>query len=114
MNVYPIHADTANKRHWVVRWLRYTGFLEVIAAVGVGMFYAYTMLAPMLAFSFGIDGTVSVVIALILGGFVSFVAGLGISLPAWALSMMIDDLHALRVYNQGYAVTDNRQRDVFQ
>jgi len=110
MNVYPIHTNTADKRHWVVRWLRYTGYLEVIAVVLVGLFYSYNMLTPLLYMAFQIDVTICALIAIILGGFVSFVAGLGISLPCWALSMMIDDLHALRVYSQGYSVTDVRPR----
>ena len=111
MNVFPLHTETANRRHWVVRWLRYTGYLEVVTAVVVGLFYSYNMLAPLIALTFSIDGTVSIVLSLIVGGFVSFVIGLGISLPCWALSMMIDDLHALRVYSQGYVVMDERKMD---
>ena len=109
MNVFPLHKETADKKHWVVRWLRYTGYLEVLAAVIVGVFYSYTILAPMLYEMLQIDSNICILIAVAFGGFVSFVAGLAISLPAWAMSMMIDDLHALRVYGQGYVVMDDRR-----
>lgn len=113
MNILPMNAH-ADKKHWVVRWLRYTGYMEVIAAVVVGLFYSYTMLARLIAFTFGLDITPSTIIALLLGGFVSFVVGLGISLPAWALAMMIDDLHALRLYNSGYVVMDETRKDDYR
>lgn len=109
MNIFPLHKDTADKKHWIVRWLRYTGYLEVIAAVIVGLIYSYNMLTPILYMALRIDATLCAIIALILGGFVSFVAGLAVSLPAWALSLVIDDLHALRIYHQGFVVMDGRQ-----
>lgn len=109
MNIFPLHKDTADKKHWVVRWLRYTGYLEVIAAVIVGLIYTYNLLTPILYMALRIDATLCAIIALVLGGFVSFVAGLAISLPAWAMSMMIDDLHAMRQYMQGYVVMDDRR-----
>ena len=109
MNIFPIHRETAQKRHWVVRWLRYTGYLEVIAAVIVGLIYSYNLLTPILYMALRIDATLCAIIALILGGFVSFVAGLAVSLPAWALSLVIDDLHALRIYHHGFVVMDGRQ-----
>ena len=110
MTIYPIQGANADKKHWVVKWLRYTGYLEVIAAVIAGVFYSFSMLAPLLYMATGLDPSICAVIAVVGGGFVSFVAGLAISLPAWALSMVIDDLHALRLYHQGFAVTD-RQGD---
>ena len=110
MNIFPLHKDTADKKHWVVRWLRYTGYLEVIAVVLVGIVCANNLLVPLLSEAFNITWETARLIAVIPGGFLSFVVGLGISLPCWALSMMIDDLHALRVYNQGYVVMDDRRK----
>lgn len=110
MTIYPIQGASADRRHWVVKWLRYTGYMEVIAAVIVGIFYSYSMLTPMIAMMTGFDAGISLAISLLFGGLISFVAGLAISLPAWALSMVIDDIHALRIYHQGFVVTD-RQGD---
>ena len=109
MNIYPMQGADADKKHWVVKWLRYTGYLEIIAAVLVGIFYAYSLLTPLLYMATGIDPTICAVITVVGGGFISFVAGLAISLPVWALSMVIDDLHALRLYHQGFAVTEWRE-----
>ena len=111
MNVFPIHTDTPASRHWVVRWLRYTGYMEVIAAVILGVYYSAVFLAPRIQFQLNLDMNVCILIAALFGGFIAFVAGLGISLPAWALALVIDDLHALRLYNQGYVITDDRKRD---
>ena len=109
MNIFPLHRDTADKKHWVVRWLRYTGFMEVIAAVIVGLIYSNNIGAPLIAELLNISWETGRLIAVILGGFLSFVAGLAVSLPTWALALVIDDLHALRVYNQGYVVMDGKQ-----
>ena len=109
MNIFPLHRDTADKKHWVVRWLRYTGYLEVIAAVIVGLIYSNNIGAPLIAELLNISWETGRLIAVLLGGFLSFVAGLAISLPTWALALVIDDLHALRVYSQGYVVMDDRR-----
>ena len=109
MNVFPLQAETAKKRHWVVRWLRYYSTFEVILAVLVGLFYSYNMLTPMAIQTTGMDPTLCAVLALIIGGLVSFALGLAISLPFWALALVIDDLHALRLYGQGYVVMDDRR-----
>ena len=110
MTIYPIQGANADRRHWVVKWLRITGYLEVIAAVGFGVFYSFSMLTPMVSMMTGLDPSVALVISLVLGGLLSFALGLAVSLPVWALSMVIDDLHALRIYHQGFAVTE-RQTD---
>ena len=110
MKIYPIQGAVADRKHWIVRWLRYTGYMEVIAAIIVGMMFAYNLLAPLLFTLFG-DRAIATGVALLLGGLGSFLAGLAITLPVWALSMVIDDLHALRLYHQGFSVTDQQHRD---
>lgn len=108
MTVYPIKGAEADRKHWVVRWLRYTGYAEIIAAVAVGLFYAYSMLAPMLFPMLG-DSTAAIIVSLVLGGIGSLLVGLALTLPVWALAMVIDDLHAMRQYMQGFAVSDRRE-----
>ena len=39
MNIFPLHAEEARKRHWVVRTLRYFGYLDAIAGIIVGIVY---------------------------------------------------------------------------
>ena len=104
MNLLPMNKAEAEKKHWIVRWLRYTGFIEVSAAVIIGLFYSFNLLTPLILQIVDIDPTLAAIIAMMLGGFVSFVAGLGITLPVWGLALVIDDLHALRIYAGGYVV----------
>lgn len=107
MKVYPIQGAAADQKHWIVRSLRFTGYLELIAAVVVGMFYAYSLLTPQLFEMTGSDIAAKFG-ALLIGGLGSLAVGLAITMPIWALSMVLDDLHALRVYHQGFSVTDTR------
>ena len=109
MNIFPINAEAAKKRHWVVRWLRAYAIIEVVLAVLVGLAYSYNLLTPMAMQVTGMDPTLCAVLVLILGGLVSFALGLAISLPFWALATVIDDIHALRIYAQGLVVMDGRQ-----
>ena len=108
MNIFPINAEAAKKRHWVVRWLRAYAIIEVVLAVLAGLIYSYNLFTPMVIQSTGMDPTICAVLVLVLGGLVSFAAGLAISLPFWALATVIDDLHALRLYAQGLVVMDDR------
>lgn len=108
MTVYPIKVAAADRKHWVVRWLRYTGYAEIIASVAVGLIYAYSLLTPLL-FELFRDRTTAIALALLTGGVGSLVLGFAITLPVWALSMVIDDLHAMRQYMQGFAISDRRE-----
>ena len=101
--IYPIHAEDAARRHWIVRWLRYTGYFEVIAVVVAGIAYANLYFTPVLWELLRIDHGLCPLIAVLLGALVSFVAGLAVTLPVWGLALVFDDLHALRVYASGYA-----------
>ena len=109
MNIFPINAEAAKKRHWVVRWLRAYAIIEVVLAVLVGLAYSYNLLTPMVIQSTHMDPTICAALALLIGGLVSFALGLAVSLPFWALATVIDDLHALRIYAQGLVVMDGRQ-----
>lgn len=112
MKILPIFKKEADKKHWVVRWLRYYGFFICIAAIIAGVYYGNFYGAMLfggeqnetMAWIYG-------VLSLLIGGFLGFVAGLTISLPCWAISMAIDDMHAMRQYMQGF-VTMGDKRDI--
>ncbi len=109
MNVFPMNRDEAKKKHWVVRWLRNIGYLICIAstiggAVGA-LQYAGAVLPP-------VDGSYAFLIAaltLIFGGLIGLTVGLGISLPYWAISLALDDLHTMRQYMQGFVILGDKQ-----
>lgn len=110
MNIYPINRAEAQNRHWVVRWLRYIGYLicisTTIAGIVFALKYASLILPPVP------DGTAPLVALLvaILGGLLGLTAGLGVSLPYWAVSLALDDLHALRIYAGGYVTVNDERR----
>ena len=113
MNIFPVRRADSEKRHWVVRWLRYNGYIICIAATISGAVLAYNYGAMLFAFMGSsadeILSWVFAIVTLLLGGLVGFVAGLGISLPFWGLALMIDDLHAIRIHSGGYAATDGQK-----
>lgn len=103
MNIIPIHADAANRRHWVVRTLRYFGFLLVILGTIGGTVYARALLTFPVAQALNLSLETAQLITIVLGALLSFSASLLVTLPYWGLALVIDDLHALRIYASGFA-----------
>ena len=104
MNIYPMHADAADRRHWVVRVLRVFGYIDAVAGVLLGIFYGYSMGAMFIMQITGLPATSAVIIGIVVGVLLGLAVGLMIGLPVWALSMLIDDIHALRLYASAYIV----------
>ena len=103
MNIMPMNRPEADRKHWVVRWLRYTGFIIVALSTVAGIYYA-NVYAALLMYSASISlpqWAVSM-IAVVVGGLLGFAGGLALSLPWWGVSMVIDDVHAMRQYMQGF------------
>lgn len=111
MNIFPLHAEEARKRHWVVRTLRYFGYLDAIAGIIVGIVYGNAM-GPLLLAQLGVPFDTAHIIALPLGGLLGFCAGLLVGLPFWGLALIADDLHALRIYASGMVVLEDRQKNL--
>ena len=107
MRIYPVNGIEANNRHWVVRMLRYFGYMWAIGGTIAGAAYGYSLLGLYIAAMLGTSFGVGAVLGVALGGFVGFVGGLVIGLPFWAMALIVDDLHALRIYSSGYFTTDN-------
>lgn len=103
MNIFPIHSDQANRRHWVVRLLRYFGYLVVGAAVLFGLLRGRVLLGLMIEQATGMDMELAAALGTVLGLLGGFLGGMLVSLPLWAMALIADDLHALRVYASGYA-----------
>lgn len=110
MNIMPMNRASADKKHWVVRWLRYDGYFICIVATLLGIYYGnvYGMLL------FGVSSNESMAwlfaaLSIVLGGLAGFVAGLTVSLPCWAISMAIDDMHAMRQYMQGFVMIGDKK-----
>ena len=103
MTIVPIHHDEAQVRHWVVRWLRNIGYAICGLSALYGAFFAVNSSA-VISMSMSVDSLAWLfhLILLLLGGLIGFVVGLAISLPWWGIALVIDDLHAIRLYAAGY------------
>ena len=108
--ISPVYADMAKRRHWIVRWLRYTAFFEVAALTVVGVIMSRQYASILVYDFYGEHSALAETLAVALGGFLSFVAALGVTLPTWALALVIDDLHALRLNSQGYTIQDGARK----
>ena len=114
MNIFPMNKSDADKKHWVVGLLRFNGFLITAGAMISGVFCALAYGNILLGGIFnGAYGNIVPILLAVIGALVGFVAGLILSLPWWAISMVLDDLHAMRQYMQGFVVLDdNRTHEV--
>jgi hypothetical protein len=107
MFILPRNTALAEQPYWVVKWLRYIGFIICAGCLIAGFAYGAFMLAPTAQLSLGFPKGVAVPLATLLAGLLGYMIGLGISLPFWAMSAIMDDLHALRVYASGYVTIDD-------
>ena len=112
MNILPIFDEQAQRKHWVVRWLRNMGHFICFLAGVSGVFGALSLFAPF-ANDMSSQGALIVfdVLVAILGCCVGALAGCIIGLPYWGLAMLLDDLHALRVYASGYYAVQDQEDD---
>lgn len=109
MNILPMNKKEADQKHWVVKWLRIYGYVITTCALLAGMYYGYIyrwMLFVNVDMSFYWLFTL---LALFIGGVIGLAAGLALSLPCWGMAMVIDDLHAMRQYMQGFVVIGDRK-----
>ena len=103
MNILPIYANKAKNEHWVVQCLRGAGYCICIFSSIGGIATALTVLLPF-AQRMGFGGS-SVILNLCfagIGAIVGFLLGLLVGLPFWGLALLLDDVHALRIYASGY------------
>ena len=108
MNILPMNRAEADRRHWVVRMLRYFGYLWAVAGIVSGVVFGNNIVGFYIATTLGSTFEIGSAIGIILGGFLGFVGGLIVGLPFWGLSMLIDDLHAVRQYMQGFVAVKGK------
>lgn len=106
MNVFPMNRE--DQRHWVVRCLRYYGYILTTACLIVGYAAGSAGVAQLLMEATGWPKLLSVALSTLVCGAVGLCAGLLISLPLWAVSMALDDLHAMRQYMRGFVVIGDK------
>lgn len=106
MKLTALYYTEAKRRHWIVRWLRYMGFLIVLAATLAAILYGGNLVTPLVQQMLRTDSNGVAVLVLVLSAILGLAAGLVISLPWWGLSMLLDDLHAIRLQTAAYVSQD--------
>lgn len=108
MNIFPMNRKEADKRHWVVRCLRGYAYLITGLFTVAGFAFGSTWLAQLLLAAVDWPKLLCVALTTFAGGVLGLCLGLLVSLPLWAISMAIDDLHATRLYMQGFVTIGDK------
>lgn len=105
MNIFPLHSYEPKDRPWVIRLLRYMGYLIVFLSAVLGFTMLPRVIAAYLAINIYSAGDLYP-LAEILGGILGLLGGFIISVPYWGLAMLLDDIHAIRVQSSAYVTMD--------
>ena len=109
MKITPVSKSQAEKRHWVVKWLRFCGYCIIIAAGIIGSDYIGGGIRIWIIKYFYINAELADWLGKLLGALLGMVAGLFMGLSTWGLALVIDDLHALRIYASGYITEEKTE-----
>lgn len=104
--IYPRNYEEAVKSGWIVRFLHFLGVVQVILGVILGVAVGGPFFATWLVTMDIMTENSASIAALFLGVAVGIFAGLFSGLVFFALSQVIDDLHAIRVHTAGYISVD--------
>jgi len=100
--IFPKYAEETAKKSWIIRTLEIYGVLTVIGAALSGFFVAGPVIAAWLMKTVSTDYNTASLGGRILGLIGGIFSGLWVSLPAFALAMVIDDIHATRLQTGAY------------
>lgn len=100
MYIYPKYLEQASKPHWTVKLLRAFGVIQIAAATLLGLAFARPIAVQLnLGYAWSND---AVPLLQLLGGLLGLAAGIVSSVGTWALALVIDDLHAMRMHSQAW------------
>lgn len=108
MNIFPLHLEEAARKHWVVRCLRYYGYLITVICMIAGFAIGSETVSQMFLQITSLPKIVVVALSTLVCGVLGLCVGLLISLPMWAVSMALDDMHAMRQYMQGFVAIGHK------
>lgn len=109
MNIFPMKREDADRHHWVVRCLRYYGYLITTVGLILGFLIGSENVAQLLLQISDWPKFLVVALSTLVFGLFGLCLGLLASLPMWAISMALDDMHAMRQYMQGFVVIGDKQ-----
>ena len=100
--IFPKYAEETAKKSWIIRTLEIYGVLTVIGAALSGLFVGGPIIAAWLMKTVTTDYNTASLGGRVLGLIGGIFSGLWVSLPAFALAMVIDDIHATRLQTGAY------------
>ena len=104
--IYPRNHEEAVKSGWIVKFLYFLGVMQVVLGVILGVALGGPFIATWLVTMDIMTESAASIAAVFLGVAVGLLAGLFSGLVFFALSQVIDDLHAIRVHTAGYVAVD--------
>ena len=106
MNIIPKYQQQAQKSGWIVKFFFILGLLQVIICIVLGVTVAPPFISELM-FQMGFYTPDLRASSILIGLAVGIIVGLFSGLVFFALSQVIDDLHAIRVQTSGYVSTES-------
>lgn len=100
--IYPKYAEETTKSTWVVKMLKALGVIQILGCIAAGWLIGGPYIALVLAAGGIMDQDAAAIAGPLLGLAVGIFAGLWVSLTAFALAQVIDDIHATRLQTGAY------------
>lgn len=104
--IYPKNQAEAAKASWVVKLLYLLGLLQVLACAILGALVGGPFIAVTLTQLGIMDRSAASASALFIGLAAGIIVGLITGLLFFALSQLLEDVHAIRVQTAGYLAGD--------
>lgn len=109
--VFPRHYEEANKRHGIVIALRVIAILQMVGFMAFALLWSTSTLPGLLVVNQITDAATAQSIALPIGIAIGIFGGFMVTLSTWVLALVVDDLHAMRIYLGGFNVYDQHDRE---
>lgn len=106
MKLTALYYDETKRRHWIVRWLRFLGYCLIIPSELAAITFGSPLVMALLGDAVDPRSPFAQLIVLIVCGVGGFLAGIILGLPWWGLSLLLDDLHAIRLQTAAYVTHD--------
>ena len=102
--IYPKYMEDANKSHWTVKLLRVFGVLQIIGCTAIGALYGAALIQTAgLGEDLGVAGALTTILGLLIGLMVGIISSVG----TWAVALVIDDIHAMRINSSAYVAFES-------
>ena len=107
--ITPRQLEAAKKHTWVVRYLRGVAVAEFIGAAVAVILTTSPAIQVFLLQEMNMAVDTASLVALPISTLLGILAGLAACVLTWGLAMVIDDLHATRMYLEGFILYEDEE-----